>query len=221
MGLIEQRNMDIHWPDNNWGALWVDVWPETFNNGGQRILDNNIISYTMWGNESQYYFNGNNNKHEIPNLACCTDGNRTGTESYSLSEGQWAHVLISFDGSKQRIYFNGKKVGEGNASKYNYNDNNGGTGNVKAANIYIGGSRVYYAGFSGVIDDVQVWHKALSDTEVIEAMKGYDGKEIPSDLKGYWTFESDNYNEGEKCLKQRYFGYRQQGCLYRSERCRR
>ena len=39
MGLIEQRNMDIHWPDNNWGALWVDVWPETFNNGGQRILD--------------------------------------------------------------------------------------------------------------------------------------------------------------------------------------
>ncbi len=69
MGLIEQRNMDIHWPDNNWGALWVDVWPETFNNGGQRILDNNIISYTMWGNESQYYFNGNNNKHEIPNLA--------------------------------------------------------------------------------------------------------------------------------------------------------
>ena len=203
MGLIEQRNMDIHWPDNNWGALWVDVWPETFNNGGQRILDNNIISYTMWGNESQYYFNGNNNKHEIPNLACCTDGNRTGTESYSLSEGQWAHVLISFDGSKQRIYFNGKKVGEGNASKYNYNDNNGGTGNVKAANIYIGGSRVYYAGFSGVIDDVQVWHKALSDTEVIEAMKGYDGKEIPSDLKGYWTFESDNYNEGEKVFENK------------------
>lgn len=203
MGLIEQRNMDIHWPDNNWGALWVDVWPETFNNGGQRILDNNIISYTMWGNESQYYFNSNNNKHEIPNLACCTDGNRTGTESYSLSEGQWAHVLISFDGSKQRIYFNGKKVGEGNASKYNYNDNNGGTGNVKAANIYIGGSRVYYAGFSGVIDDVQVWHKALSDTEVIEAMKGYDGKEIPSDLKGYWTFESDNYNEGEKVFENK------------------
>lgn len=203
MGLIEQRNMGIHWPDNNWGALWVDVWPETFNNGGQRILDNNIISYTMWGNESQYYFNGNNNKHEIPNLACCTDGNRTGTESYSLSEGQWAHVLISFDGSKQRIYFNGKKVGEGNASKYNYNDNNGGTGNVKAANIYIGGSRVYYAGFSGVIDDVQVWHKALSDTEVIEAMKGYDGKEIPSDLKGYWTFESDNYNEGEKVFENK------------------
>ena len=34
-------------------------------------------------------------------------------------------------------------------------------------------------------------------------MKGYDGKEIPSDLKGYWTFESDNYNEGEKVFENK------------------
>lgn len=81
-------------------------------------------------------------------------------------------------------------MGEGNATKYSYSGGD--------CPIYIGGSRVYYSGFTGTIDDVQVWHKALSDNEVIDAMKGYDGREIPSDLKGYWTFESDNYNEADK-----------------------
>lgn len=195
IGLINQRNMDIGWPNNNWGAIWVNIWPQKYNSVGTKIMDDNIVSYTMFNNEAQYPFNGNNNKHEIPNLACCTDGNRTGTESYSLSVGQWSHILISFDGSKQRIYFNGKKVGEGSASKVSYSGGD--------CPIYIGGSRVYYSGFTGTIDDVQVWHKALSDTEVIEAMKGYDGKEIPSDLKGYWTFESDNYNEGEKVFENK------------------
>ena len=56
--------------------------------------------------------------------------------------------------------------------------------------IYIGGSNVYHAGFNGVIDDVQVWYRALSDAEVIESMAGYEGKEIPEDLMGYWTFEN-------------------------------
>ena len=206
MGLIEQRDMNIHWPHNNWGSLWVDVWPETYDmfNPSKKILDRNIVSYTMWGGTNHSYgFNNNYNKHEIPNLECCTDGNEFDRESYSLSEGQWTHILISFDGSKQRIYFNGKKVGEKSESKEAYSDLNGWTGEVKKANIYIGGSRVYYAGFTGVIDDVQVWHKALSDNEVIESMKGYDGKEIPTDLKGYWTFENDTYNSGDKTFENK------------------
>lgn len=208
MGLIEQRNMDIHWPHNNWGALWVDVWPESYDMFTQKkILDRNIVSYTMFGGNNhgdhELSFNYNPNRHEIPNLACCTDGNEFKRESYSLSEGQWTHILISYDGSKQRIYFNGKKVGEKAETKRIYADENGWTGNVKKANIYIGGSRVYYAGFTGVIDDVQVWHKALSDNEVIESMKGYDGKKIPSDLKGYWTFENDTYNSGDKTFENK------------------
>lgn len=198
MGLINQRNMDIGWPHNNWGAIWVDVWPETYSSytPGKKLLDANIVSYTMFNNEADYPFNANQNKHEIPNITCCTDGNSPygySRESYSLSEGQWSHILISFDGAIQKIYFNGKKVGEDtHTSSVVY------TGGE--CPIYIGGSRVYFAGFTGTIDDVQIWHKALSDDEVKEAMKGYDGKEIPSELKGYWTFESDNYNEGEKAF---------------------
>ena len=192
IGLINQRNMDIGWPNNNWGAIWVDIWPETYNGQGTKILGNNIVSYTMYNNEAKNSFNGNNNKHEIPNLNCCTDRLLFGGESYGLTEGQWTHILITFDGHSQAIYFNGKKIADDNATKHSYIGGD--------CPIYIGGSRVYKSGFTGVIDDVQVWHKALNEEEVVEAMKGYVGKEIPSDLKGYWTFEDDNYNAGEKAF---------------------
>ena len=102
-------------------------------------------------------------------------------------------------------------MGENSYSKMTYSDLNGGTGAVSEAPIYIGGSRVYYAGFTGTIDDVQLWHKALSDAEVVDAMKGYNDREIPADLKGYWTFESDNYNTED-------FTFTNKGSLNASEK---
>ena len=105
----------------------------------------------MWGDAGRGFHdldipvNGATNPHENPNLSCCTDGRFAGTtaESYSLSEGQWTHILISYDGSKQRIYFNGKKTGEYERPKLSYRQVNGGSITVSKAPIYIGGSRVY------------------------------------------------------------------------------
>ncbi len=202
MSLINQRNYDIKWPDNNWGAFWVDVWPEKYDSNGNKIMDPNIVSFTMFANEAKYSFNGNSNKHEIPNLACCSDGNLNGVPSYCFVANVWSHILISYDGSKQRIYFNGKKVGENTVPKNSYIDTNG-SRQEREGNIYIGGSRVYYAGFNGEIDDVQVWHKALSDAEVQDAMNGYWGREIPSELKGYWTFEDVDYDAETKTFTNR------------------
>lgn len=205
MTLMGQRDLNISWPDNNWGAFWLDVWPAKAKAYNNIDLPANTVSFTMWGDAGRGFHdldipvNGATNPHENPNLSCCTDGRFAGTtaESYSLSEGQWTHILISYDGSKQRIYFNGKKTGEYERPKLSYRQVNGGSITVSKAPIYIGGSRVYYAGFVGEIDDVQVWHKALSDSEVIDAMKGYNDRTIPADLKGYWTFESDNYNSDD------------------------
>lgn len=187
--LLNQRDISIGWPNNNWGAIWVHIWPKTMSKTtGKPILEDNIVSYTMYNNESRYSFNGNNNKHEIPNLACCTDGTQFSEPSYGLSAGQWSHILISYDGSTQKIYFNGKMVRSSSATKNSYNE----------SPLYFGGSNVYHSGFTGVIDDVQIWHKALSDAEVQESMAGYYEKEVPADLKGYWSFESDTYSDSEK-----------------------
>ena len=193
--LVNQRSTSLSWPNNNWGAFWVHIWPKTTdkNDPDEVLIEDNIVSFTMYNNESTIPFNGNTNKHEIPNLACCTDGTWYKTESYSLTAGQWTHIMIMFNGSQQSIYFNGKKVGSCAARDISYGE----------APIYFGGSNVYHSGFTGVIDDVQIWHKALSDSEVIEAMGGYENKDIPAGLQGYWTFESDTYNEGDKTFENK------------------
>ncbi len=198
MSLINKRSFEREWPNNNWGAIWVDVWPEKYFASGKKASDPHIVSFTMFGNEATDPYpsmgaDQNTNKHEIPNLQCSSNFNTTKSISHSFVENVWSHILISYDGSKQRIYFNGMKVGEKSARKNSYDE----------SNIYIGGSRVYYSGFNGYIDDVQVWHKALSDDEVKEAMMGYWGKDIPSDLKGYWTFEDVDYDASTKTFKNR------------------
>lgn len=184
--LINKRDTGIGWPNNNWGVFWVIIWPETENSAGRKILDDNIVSFTMFNpgqpSFSSFNFNGNGNRHEIPNLMCCTDGNYTDSESYGLGVGLWSHIVISYDGTRQRIYFNGQKTGEYQESFVSYYGDE--------CPIYIGGSNVYHAGFNGVVDDVQVWYRALSDDEVVDAMNGYENREIPADLMGYWTFEN-------------------------------
>ena len=183
--LINKRYTGISWPNNNWGEFWVIIWPETENSAGRKVIDDNIVSYTLFNHKAidnlPNSFNGNTNRHEIPNLNCCTDGNLFKRPSYGLGVGLWSHILISYDGRTQKIYFNGQKTGEYSETSRQY---------LSECPIYIGGSNVYHAGLNAVIDDVQVWYKALSDDEVLEAMGGYEGKTVPADLKGYWTFEN-------------------------------
>lgn len=171
--LINKRDITINWPHNNWGAFWVHIWPETYYNG-KKVMEDNAISYTMYENESKESFCGNSNRHEIPNLACYTG-------DYGLSVGTWSHVMITYDGTRQYIFFNGKLVTSTTAIFKEYND----------CPIYIGGSNVYHSGMFGVIDDVQVWHKPLTtEAQVKAAMQGYYGKEKPEGLAGYWSLES-------------------------------
>ena len=59
----------------------------------------------------------------------------------------------------------------------------------RTAHIFIGGGGVYKAGLNGYVDEVQVWDKALSDEEVLQAMQGYSKDNVPQNLRGYYTFE--------------------------------
>ena len=176
--LINKRNVNRSWPHNNWGAFWVIVWPKWEDSSGKQCLDENVISYTMY-QSSNGNFAGNSNIHETPFTSCTTDFRLGAKETYALNPGTWTHVMISYDGSKQKIFFNGKKVCETSTKFVEYDE----------SPIYIGGSNVYHAGINGCIDDVQVWHKALTEDEVKVAMMGYEGKTVPADLKAYYTFE--------------------------------
>lgn len=178
--LINKRNVSRSWPHNNWGAFWVIIWPEWKDNSGSVVLDDNVISYTMYNSTNAGSLAGNKNIHETPFYTCVTDRQHPCGQTYALTPGTWSHVMITYDGSSQSIYFNGKLAVKTQTRFVEYDE----------SPIYIGGSNVYHAGINGTIDDVQVWHKALSASEIQEAMKGYEGKTIPAELKAYYTFES-------------------------------
>ena len=58
----------------------------------------------------------------------------------------------------------------------------------RTAHIFIGGGGVYKAGLNGYVDEVQVWDKALSDEEVLQAMQGYSKDNVPTKSKGLLYF---------------------------------
>lgn len=182
--LINKRNVDRSWPHNNWGAFWVHCWPEWKDNAGNVVLDENVISYSLYGCTNAGGLAGNSNIHETPFYTCVTDRQHPCGQTYALKPGTWSHVMITYDGSSQSIYFNGKLAVKTQTAFAQYDE----------CPIYIGGSNVYHAGIIGTIDDVQVWHKALNEAEVKVAMQGYEGQTVPTELKAYYTFEETNAN---------------------------
>lgn len=97
----------------------------------------------------------------------------------AISDGNWHHVVGTYDGSKVRYYFDGTQVGNGTVQtgpiRYGLPDND----------LRIG----TYAGcslpFTGGIDDVRIYSHVLSDAEIAElATAGTPGTSSPPPPSG-------------------------------------
>jgi hypothetical protein len=85
---------------------------------------------------------------------CCSDMD-SGTP---LSTGEWTHVAMVHDGSRNIIYFNGAKVNEKNVS---------GALDVTGYPLGIGYDPIDKANyFNGALDEVMLFDQALSDAEI-------------------------------------------------------
>lgn len=175
--LINKNSIADKWPHNNWGDLWVTIRPEWT---GKATHAANEISFNVMGWTA----------HDNPNEDMMSTG-------YQVTPGIWNHVVVTEDANNvQKLYFNGKKVAETTFSASTRRENLAQSDSridaSVVANIFIGGGGVYKAGFVGAIDEFQVWDKALSDEEVIQAMQGYSEGNIPDGLQAYYTFETMN-----------------------------
>ncbi len=196
INLINKLSIYDSWPHNNWGDLWVVIRvaiAKGFNNGGEAIGTATVdhpageIAFNTFGWTA----------HGDPYEKMMSTG-------YQLTAGVWNHLVVTQQGNLQKMYFNGKKVAEVTApsGQNGRRDDRSNTPwasdsrvNVTAekdAPITIGGGGVYKTGFDGWIDEVQVWNKALTDAEVLEAMRGYSAGNIPTGLQAYYTFEEKN-----------------------------
>ena len=173
--LINKNSIHDKWPHNNWGDLWVTIRPEW--QGHKKLHAANEVSFNTMG------WTSHDNPYED---VMSTD--------YSVTPGVWNHIVVTHsDGNMQKVYFNGRKVADHSFADSKRREDvalsDPRIDASKVADIFIGGGGVYKSGFNGVIDEVQVWDKPLSDAEVLEAMKGYKEGSVPANLKAYFTFE--------------------------------
>ena len=164
------RNYGKTWTENVWGEMWTAIRPAGY-------AKNNNLKRDNAANE----------------LSLCTDAPAAGTPNYehnndvdilsngySLMPGVWYHVCAVKSGRNIKLYLNGKLIASGTSR-------GAGPKNWNGAKFYVGGSMTNLASLTGWVDEVQIWSKALSTTEVQEAMKGY--ATAPANLEGYFTFE--------------------------------
>jgi hypothetical protein len=80
---------------------------------------------------------------------------QTGTSQLPLNT--WTHLAATYDGATLRLYVNGVQVGS-----------RGVTGNVLVSTgaLRIGGNAVWGEYFSGLIDEVRIYNRALTQTEI-------------------------------------------------------
>jgi len=120
-----------------------------------------------------------------------------GLMSYSIPKNQWVQITIVKNGTNFTYYANGAVVTTTTSSL-----------TTSASTLYMGEDPGFSSDgdFSGYLDEVHIWNRALSSTEVTNLYKqGTDfinysgaalnnGSTLNSGLVGYWTFDGKNTN---------------------------
>jgi hypothetical protein len=84
-----------------------------------------------------------------------TTVNAIGTSQ--LPVNTWTHLAVTYDGSSVRVYMNGVLVRTKSQS---------GTISTSTGVLRIGGNSISAQYFSGVIDEVRIYNRALNQTEI-------------------------------------------------------
>ncbi len=106
------------------------------------------------------------------------------TSNIQFETGKWYHVAVAYDGSQIKLYINGDLNGTVDAPR----------GNIDLTDSYSGGFHIGYSAggryLDGMISEVRVWTRALTQTELANNMCYVDIES--AGLLAYWRF-----NEGE------------------------
>lgn len=123
----------------------------------------------------------------------------TSTDHFSL--GRWYHIVAIDDGSKLRLYVDGKLEGEVDSSgKAALNLG----ANAEGGGFRIGASAGDNRPLNGYISEVRAWKRALSIVEA-ENNQCYVNPETAQDLVGYWRM--DQLDESGKLVDLSGNGY--------------
>lgn len=172
------------WPQNTWGWCWNYVDADGY------------IHCIFRGNGS--------------------DGGRPGELHYEFPDTKlqgniWTHIAFVCEynsaGSAFRLllYINGVKqqsewfqYASGNSGTKKYDGKTtddwceGQTYGIQTTDyVYFGGPQYQHSAVEGLVDDFQIWNKAMTEDDIRLSMSGIDSSNLPSNVVALWAFEED------------------------------
>lgn len=144
-------------------AFWFQV--EAFQNTWEGFLAKGDDSYRA----SRGGGNGNATHMGISGTTA-GGGNGYFNGTVTVTDGQWHHYTGWFDGENARIYIDGELDTEVDAT---------GQINISSFELYIGeNSQQQGRFFHGLLDDVQIYNRALTEEEIAQVMEGGEGAAV-------------------------------------------
>ena len=168
----------------------IQWWVKTTTQGGTIMARDNDGS--GWGNgESRYYFRAVGGVSRMSVVRNSGGWAQTGS-SVNLTDGTWRHIVFVKNGTTETIYINGSSVAL-EQSLFSNSDS-------ISHETYFGwtstndGSIAY----SGLMDEVAIWSRALSASEVSQLYNSGSGLamspeplKLSEGLEVYWGFNGD------------------------------
>jgi endo-beta-N-acetylglucosaminidase D len=163
--MLNIRDVNGVWPANNWGFVWNNINPD----GSLMFNVKNGSSGSGHGSED--------------NTIQITDA------SFKFESKVWTHITYVFSWVSSsltiKVYVNGKLLATVPSSSSIY------ALNTSKTSLMIGGTAAGRGGLNGVIDEVQFYNKALTDSEVVRSMSHFEQNELPLELIAYFDFETE------------------------------
>lgn len=120
-----------------------------------------------------------------PNTLQLAGGGYPVSSSTNVSAGKWVHIAATYDGSRARLYIDGKLNAYTDAPRGGINLN----GIDASRSFYIGRTSVDYTRYLyGKISEARVWTRVLSEAEIANGICAVS-PDSP-DLLAYWKFNS-------------------------------
>ena len=143
-------------------AMTLEAWvkPSTVSNAWRDLV--------YKGNDN-YYLMASTDRSAHPGMGGKLGGSTVPTEAFAptaLTTGAWYHLAATYDGSMLRLYVNGTQVASTAKS---------GAITTSTNPLTIGGDPIYGQNFQGLIDEVRVYNRALSTSEVQADMNSGSG----------------------------------------------
>ncbi|SFR61831.1 LamG-like jellyroll fold domain-containing protein [Halogeometricum limi] len=154
-------------------SLWVnaDTWEGTAN-------DMRFVSKTTSSSNSDHYWMFSEAQDQQLRFRLKTGGSTTklvAPSGTSLTSGTWIHAVATYDGSQMRIYKNGNEVASTSKS-----------GNIDTSTsvpVALGSNPQDFGTLDGRLDEVRIYDRALSQSEIDDLYDARNGGSYTSDWK--------------------------------------